>query len=77
MENLYDHEGTAGHEVLFIFEVDFPAAIFAGRERIPFHEDNGVAGIARWYALSDLDREGGPVLYPKGLKQLLLSTRRA
>lgn len=77
MENLYDHEGAAGHEVLFIFEVEFPAEAFADRERIHFREDNGVAGIAGWYALDDLDIESGPALYPSGLKQLLVNAQRA
>lgn len=76
MENLYDHEGAAGHEVLFIFEVAFPAEVFAGQERIHFHEDNGVAGIAGWYALDALDAETGPALYPSGLKRWLVDATR-
>lgn len=76
MESLYVHEGTVGHEVLFIFEVDFPTEAFEGRERIDFREDNGVAGIARWYDLKDLDLDRGPALYPSGLKSLLLAAPR-
>lgn len=77
MENLYVHEGATGHEVLFIFTVDFPANAFAGQDHIRFHEDNGVPGIARWYALDDLDGDGGPALYPDGLKRLLVDATGA
>jgi len=30
--------------------------------------------VARWFDLADLDVEGGPSLYPGGLKDLLLGT---
>lgn len=72
-ENLYVYEGVSGHEVLFIFDVAFPAGAFEGEERIVFHEDNGAPCVARWFDLEELDREGGPELYPKGLKSLLRS----
>lgn len=71
VENLYIHEGAAGHEILFIFDVAFPAGAFDGQERIAFHEDNGAPGVASWYDLNGLDRDGGPELYPRELKALL------
>jgi hypothetical protein len=30
--------------------------------------------VARWFDLADLDLDGGPSLYPTGLKELLLRT---
>ena len=71
MENIFMHEGATGHEVMFIVEVAFPDGAFAGQDRIDFREDNGEEIIARWFDLAELDAEGGPCLYPTGLKGLL------
>ena len=71
MENIFVHEGSTGHEVMFIVEVAFPQRAFAGQDRIDFREDNGEEIVARWFDLDDLDVEGGPSLYPTGLKALL------
>lgn len=73
MENIYVHEGSTGHEVVFVAEVVFPEGAFAGQDSITFQEDNGVACIARWFSLNDLDTKGSPELYPNGLKELLLN----
>jgi len=74
MENIFAHEGSTGHEVMFIAEVVFPQRAFAGQDRIDFREDNGQQIIARWFDLADLDVEGGPSLYPAGLKELLVAS---
>lgn len=71
MENIYTHEGTTGHEVAFIADVSFPESAYRDTDRITFQEDNGVQCVARWFDPADLD-VGGPELYPKGLKALLL-----
>ncbi|PIS99360.1 DNA mismatch repair protein MutT [Bradyrhizobium nitroreducens] len=74
LENIFVHEGSTGHEVVFVAEVAFPEGAFAGRDRIDFCEDNGEQIVARWFDLADLDVDGGPSLYPTGLKALLLRT---
>ncbi len=72
IENTFQHEGATGHEIVFACDVLFPSGAFAGQEEIVFHEDDGSRGIARWFALDELDREsGGPALFPAGLKALL------
>jgi 8-oxo-dGTP pyrophosphatase MutT (NUDIX family) len=70
-ENLYTHAGEDGHEVVFVFEVEFPQAAFEGCDRIDFHESDGSADVARWYGLDELDVDGFPKLYPMGLKAAL------
>ncbi|MBW7972377.1 NUDIX hydrolase [Bradyrhizobium sp. BR 10289] len=75
MENIFVHEGATGHEVMFIAEVAFPQRAFSGQDRIDFREDNGDRIVARWFDLAQLDVEGGPSLYPTGLKDLLLAQR--
>lgn len=76
MENIFVHEGSTGHEVMFIADVAFPDGAFAGRDRIDFREDNNEEIVARWFDLADLDVAGGPSLYPIGLKDLLLRRAR-
>jgi 8-oxo-dGTP pyrophosphatase MutT (NUDIX family) len=75
MENIFVHEGSTGHEVMFIVEVAFPDGAFGGQDRIDFREDNGEQIVARWFDLTDLDVEGGPSLYPTGLKDVLLGPK--
>lgn len=74
MENIYSHEGTMGHEVLAVFDVEFPKDAFASVSQIAFTEDNGTACIAEWVSLDSLDLDGGPKLFPEGLKMLLRPT---
>ena len=64
MENIYRHEGRTGHEILALFEVGLPEGAFAGRTRIAFHEDDGTACFAEWFALDGLDLPGGQGLFP-------------
>lgn len=71
VENIYTHEGCPGHEILAIFDVEFPAGAYADSARVAFDEDNGVRCIAEWFSLDELDQPGGPVLYPAGLKARL------
>ena len=72
-ENIYTHEGAAGHEMLVLFEVAFPQGAFAGQDQIRFHENDGTACVAQWCDLDQLDRPGGPQLFPTGLKAHLRS----
>lgn len=70
-ENIYVHEGAPGHELVVLFNVEFPAGAFADRTQISFAEDNGAMSIARWFNLDELDLADGPALYPTGLKARL------
>ncbi|MCP3394479.1 NUDIX hydrolase [Bradyrhizobium sp. CCGB12] len=75
MENIFVHEGSTGHEMMFIAAVAFPDGAFSDQERVDFREDNGEQIVARWFNLADLDVEGGPSLYPTGLKDVLLGSK--
>jgi hypothetical protein len=77
MQNIYTHEGELGHEILAIFDVQFPPDTFAGQSRITFNEDSGVGCFAEWFALDRLDGTGQPQLYPAGLKAHLLNAKKA
>jgi len=70
MENLFHHEGCAGHEILFIADVIFPEGAFSQNDFIRYSEDTGLPQIARWFDVETLGHDG-PDLYPKGLKARL------
>jgi len=72
LENVFVHEGERRHEILFIYDLAFPPRAFEAQERIRFHEDDGTSVVAAWYDPRELDMDGSPELYPKGLKTLLL-----
>ncbi|WP_348270874.1 NUDIX domain-containing protein [Rhizobium sp. Root1220] len=71
LENLYNHEGEDGHEIVFVFEVEFPRTASQHHGHIEFHESDGSRDVARWYRLDELDVDGAPKLYPMGLKAAL------
>jgi len=70
MENIYNHEGITGHEIVFISDVEFAKGTFEGQDVVRFSEDNGTDCIARWFDLDTLD-DGEIELYPSGLKAIL------
>lgn len=66
VENIYWHEQTQGHEVLFLATITFPDGAFVDQDEIHFTEDSGVMCRASWRRLEDLG-DGGTALYPDGL----------
>ncbi len=75
IENLYVFEGENGHEIMFVFDIEFVSNDYRHHETITFNESDGTSGVARWYTLEELDRPGFLSLYPKGLKALLAGRR--
>lgn len=72
MENLFEHRGALGHEIIFVADVRFEEGAFAGVDEITFEEHDGTPCRARWVPLGALD-EAGPPLFPTGLKARLLA----
>ncbi|MCG7521649.1 NUDIX hydrolase [Ruegeria sp. Ofav3-42] len=72
IENLYQHEGHQGHEVIFVAEVTSAELLARPDGPILFAEDNGMRCTARWFDPETLDI-GGPELYPTGLKERLVN----
>ena len=71
MENIFVHEGSTGHEVMFIAEVALPDGAFSGQDRIDFREDNGEEIVARWFDLARARRGGRTEPLSNRLKELL------
>ncbi|WP_108861684.1 NUDIX hydrolase [Ruegeria sp. Alg231-54] len=71
IENLYQHEGHQGHEIIFVAEIQCPELLNWPDAPISFTEDNGLSWTTGWFSLDALDT-GGPALYPTGLKGCLI-----
>lgn len=70
MENIFTHEGIAGHEIVYISDIAFVGGDYNGQDTIIFSEDNGVKCTARWFDLDELDT-GEIELFPSGLAVFL------
>jgi len=70
LENLFTYEGRPGHEIVFVFAARFADASLYGRDELRWTESDGTEWRAEWLPL-DFFADGGPPLYPTGLRELL------
>ena len=75
MENLYEHEGHAGHEIVFAADVILKDSSIYEKDRISFLEDNLSAHKAAWFGADELEK-AGIALYPAALTEMLRSRAR-
>ncbi len=68
LENIFVHQGRAGHEIVFVFQARLAEAALARQAELPIYEP-GWEGPAQWLDLNQFD-ERTP-LYPAGLRELL------
>jgi len=71
MENIYDHHGVTGHEIIFLSNISFVDNALYSQDKILFSENDNTPCTARWFNLQKLSI-GGPDLYPTGLLDKLL-----
>ena len=65
-ENIYEHEGAVGHEIVFAFPITFgDPAIYANR-RFVYSESNGTQHYAEWVSLERF-RSGIDTLFPNAI----------
>jgi ADP-ribose pyrophosphatase YjhB (NUDIX family) len=64
-ENIYQHEGQAGHEIVFAAGIRLGDEALYRRDRFPFLEHEGTRCCAVWY--DPLHLPPGIELYPSGL----------
>ncbi|WP_282609431.1 NUDIX hydrolase [Pelagibius sp. Alg239-R121] len=69
LENLYEHEGAKGHEIVFVYEAAFLKAEAYDVEDFAF-TDGGLAADATWIAADEF-RSGQQQLFPEGLSSYL------
>jgi ADP-ribose pyrophosphatase YjhB (NUDIX family) len=66
IENLFEHHGVAGHEIVFVLETAFVDAQAYRCEAFDFSDGGGVACRARWMEIASF-RTGEERLFPAEL----------
>jgi ADP-ribose pyrophosphatase YjhB (NUDIX family) len=69
-ENIYRHEGSLGHEIVFAAEIALDDVALYDREEIVFSEDDGTLCHAKWFNLATAATSGFEV-FPTGLSDWL------
>lgn len=69
IENLYQHEGSLGHEFVFAANIHLTDTSYYERDEFQLVEHNRTKWTARWFLPHDLPN--GMVLYPFGLADQL------
>lgn len=70
LENLFEHEGAAGHEIVFVLAARFANDTLYEADQLAFREGDGPEMTAKWVSL-DKARAGRMQLFPNGLADLL------
>ena len=65
-ENIYEHEGAIGHEIIFAFPIQLLDKELYERPRFQFAEEAGSIHWAEWIDMSRF-RSGEHTLYPEDL----------
>jgi ADP-ribose pyrophosphatase YjhB (NUDIX family) len=76
MENIYEHHGVTGHEVVFLCHAHFHDNSYYRMDSIVFETGEDGVGTARWITLDELAAKGLE-LYPAGLRERLASAKAA
>lgn len=69
IENVFTFDGTPGHEVVLVYEVELPGD-WPESTRVKGTDDGGVTYTAEWKSLAEFERGTVP-LYPDGIVRLL------
>ncbi len=75
LENIFEHEGRPGHEVIFAAFADVTDPVLLARDEIAFREADGTGCLALWIDPAALPP--GTSLYPDGLTERLGEAERA
>lgn len=70
LENLYEHHGVQGHEIVFLCHAHFADNSFYRRDSMAFEESDETDGLAKWVSLAEIEAKGLD-LYPGGLREKL------
>lgn len=71
-ENIFEYEGTPGHEVIFVFEGEFTRTQVYQQQEIVGIEDDGTDIKVLWKSMEAFEK-GKLILYPDGLTEMLSS----
>ncbi|WP_421983680.1 NUDIX hydrolase [Roseibium sp.] len=68
IENLFEHHGVPGHEIVFLCHAHFTDNRFYRQDSLVFEESDETDGMAKWVSLAEMDAKGLE-LYPTGLRE--------
>lgn len=71
LENIYEHYGQTGHEIIFLCHAHFSDGRFYRQDAIPFLEHDETECLARWMSIAELEAKGIE-LFPEGLREKLV-----
>lgn len=66
-ENVFEFRGTAGHEVVFLYEVAFDDDAYYEQDAFEAVEGTGEVFPVRWKPIADFSGDDADVLYPEGV----------
>jgi 8-oxo-dGTP pyrophosphatase MutT (NUDIX family) len=69
LENIYDHHGVLGHEIVFVFQTNFVDRSAYHKPQLGF-SDGGIYNDVAWINITSFSADG-VALYPAGLLELL------
>lgn len=72
IENIFEHEGVTGHEVVFVADVEFADPPPVALSWLEFSESDGTTHRARWYPMTEI-RSGQRRLLPTALEVEMVS----
>ncbi|ASP33416.1 NUDIX hydrolase [Labrenzia sp. VG12] len=70
MENIYEHHGVTGHEIVFLCHAHFTDSSYYRMDTVIYEINDDTMGTAKWITLDELAAKGLD-LYPAGLAQKL------
>jgi ADP-ribose pyrophosphatase YjhB (NUDIX family) len=73
LENIYEHHGAPGHEIVFVYETSFEDRSVYERDALEGREGD-LRLTAHWVSLARFEGEGALALYPDGLMQAICAT---
>jgi len=74
MENIYEHHGVIGHEIVFLCHAHFHDNSYYRMDTIVYEISEESVGTARWITLDELAAKGLE-LYPTGLEERLTAVK--
>ncbi len=72
LENIYQHEGVTGHEIVFVYEANFRSQGAYDKPQYEF-EDGGNSNVATWVDIKTFAHRKAE-LYPEALRKILVSS---
>lgn len=71
-ENIFEHHGCKGHEIIFAFPITFDSPEIYAKNRFQIFEDNGSSHWVEWISIENF-RTGQAALFPEAIMSQIFS----